>query len=143
MKDNLNDDSQNNDLNIPSLNGAVHSILKENKLIHSSNHTSLKNVHLNHLSLKDLKSAIVNFCSITNKRPHLEAFLVSNNVDILIGTESHHIQVQRSFLQIIILTEKTESVMVVVCLLQLKAQYLPIKLTLTLVLLRLSGLIST
>ena len=91
MKDNLNDDSQINDLNIPS--GAVHSILKESKLIHSSNHISLsaktaKNVHLNHLSLKDLKLAIVNFCSVTNKRPHLEAFLVSNNVDILIGTES-------------------------------------------------------
>ena len=41
MKDNPNDDSQINDLNIPSLNGAVHSILKENKLIHSSNHISL------------------------------------------------------------------------------------------------------
>ena len=64
MKDNPNDDSQINDLNIPSLNGAVHSILKENKLIHSSNHISLsaktaKNVHLNHLSLTDLKLAIV------------------------------------------------------------------------------------
>ena len=48
-----------------------------------------KNVHLNHLPLKDLKLAIVNFCSVTNKHPHLEAFLVSNNADLLIGTESY------------------------------------------------------
>ena len=48
-------------------------------------------MHPNHLTTttSNLKLAVVNFCSVTNKRPHLEVFLVSNNVDILIGTESH------------------------------------------------------
>jgi len=43
----------------------------------------------NHLTTNNLELAIVNFCSVTNKRPHLETFLVSNNIDILIGIESH------------------------------------------------------
>ena len=46
-------------------------------------------MHPGHLTISNLKLAIVNFCSITNKRPHLEALLVSNNIDILVGTESH------------------------------------------------------
>ena len=33
--------------------------------------------------------AIVNFCSITNKRAELEAFLVTHNIHFLLGTESH------------------------------------------------------
>ena len=37
----------------------------------------------------NLKLAIVNFSSITNKRVELEIFLVNNSVDLLIGTESH------------------------------------------------------
>jgi len=39
--------------------------------------------------VSDLKLSIVNFCSITNKQTQLEAFLFNNDIDILIGTESH------------------------------------------------------
>ena len=48
-------------------------------------------MHPNHLTTSNLKLAVLNFCSVTNKHPHLEVFLVSNNVDIriIIGTESH------------------------------------------------------
>ena len=37
----------------------------------------------------NLKLAIVNFSSITNKRVELETFLLNNSMDLLIGTESH------------------------------------------------------
>ena len=33
--------------------------------------------------------AIVNFCSVVNKRAELKAFLLENTIDVLIGTESH------------------------------------------------------
>ena len=33
--------------------------------------------------------AIVNFCSVTNKQAELEAFLTVNNIQFLLGTESH------------------------------------------------------
>ena len=37
-----------------------------------------------------LKPSIINyFCSITNKRSQLEAFLSTHEIDIIIGTESH------------------------------------------------------
>ena len=36
-----------------------------------------------------MKLSIVNFCSVTNKQTQLEAFLFSNDIDILVGTESH------------------------------------------------------
>jgi len=39
--------------------------------------------------LSDLKLSTANFCSIVNKRVQLEAFIVTNNTDIIIGTESH------------------------------------------------------
>ena len=47
------------------------------------------NRNSNSLILNHLKLAIVIFCSITNKKAELEAFLVSNSIDVLIGTESH------------------------------------------------------
>ena len=39
--------------------------------------------------LSDLKLSIVNFCSVVNKQVQLETFIANNDIDIIIGTESH------------------------------------------------------
>jgi len=41
------------------------------------------------VTISNVKLSIVNFCSVTNKQTQLEAFLFSNDFDILVGTESH------------------------------------------------------
>ena len=39
--------------------------------------------------LSDLKLSIANFCSVVNKQVQLETFITNNDIDIIIGTESH------------------------------------------------------
>ena len=81
--------------------------------------------------LRDLKLSIANFCSVVNKQVQLETFITNNDIDIIIGTESH---LNETILSFEIFpnnfkpTEKTETVMVVVYLFQLRVVFLPHKL---------------
>ena len=66
---------------------------------------------------------IANFCSVYNKEAELDAFSSYNDVDILLGTESHldtSIFNSEIFLAY---TERIEIDMVVVCLSWLKITY--------------------
>ena len=68
-------DSSNLAANVPT------QIMESSWLPASTNH--------NTAPISNLKLSIVNFCSVTNQRIQLEAFIFRNDIDILMGTESH------------------------------------------------------
>jgi len=72
----------------------------------------------NTVTLSDLKLSIANFCSIVNKQIQLEAFLVHDDIDIIIGTESHLNETIQNSEIFSILIGKTGTTMVVVYLFQ-------------------------
>ena len=76
-------------LSLPDIDEGMDDHIPSSNTERNPAHNPSLDVHPSHLTTSNLKLAIVNYCSITNKHPHLEAFLVSNNIDILVGTESH------------------------------------------------------
>lgn len=44
---------------------------------------------LNSINTSSLSLSVANFCSVKNKQAELQAFLVTHNLNIIMGTESH------------------------------------------------------
>jgi len=58
-------------------------------LVHSRLNNDCNSIDYEHTNYDKMTLVIANFCSAYNKEAELDAFLSSNDIDILLGTESH------------------------------------------------------